>query len=61
MPNDWNNLVSPSIKAGTTICGLIFRYAAANWSPFSRCRKLSSRAMPFRFSAMRTRKLACDR
>jgi hypothetical protein len=52
---------SPSIKVGTTICGLIARYASTNWSPFSSCRKLSSRAMPFRLSAMRTRKLACER
>jgi hypothetical protein len=37
------------------------RYSAAKWSPFSRCRKLSSRVTPFRFSAMRTRKLACER
>src|SRR6516164_8285234 len=61
MASDWNSLTSPSIRVGTTICGLIARYSAANWSPFSRCRNQSSRAMPLRFNAMRTRKLACER
>src|SRR5215831_9318362 len=28
--SDWNSLTPPSIKVGTTICGLITRYAAAN-------------------------------
>src|SRR6516225_2347664 len=61
MASDWNSLTSPSIRVGTTICGLIARYSAANWWPFSRCKKESSRARPFRFRAMRTRKLACER
>jgi hypothetical protein len=52
MASDWKSLTSPSIRVGTTICGLIERYASANWSPFSRCRKLSSRAMSFRFSVV---------
>src|SRR6478609_8070928 len=62
MASDWNSVVpSSSTSAGSAICGLTFRNSSVWCALVSRSTNTTSVGSFFRLSAIRTRKLACDR
>src|SRR4051812_19402659 len=62
MASDWNSVVpSSSTSAGSAICGLTLWNSSVWCALLSRSTNTTSVGSFFRLSAIRTRKLACDR